>query len=53
MENEPIDITKEELMQMVIDDNYDKDIVKSVTSKRRGSKMVYVFTLQDGQVITV
>jgi hypothetical protein len=46
MENEPIDITKEELMQMVID-------VKSVTSKRRGSKMVYVFTLQDGQVITV
>ena len=54
MENEPIDITKDELMAMVMAGKYNPDIVKSVKSKCiRGGKIVYTFTLQDGQVITI
>lgn len=53
MENEPIDITTEELMEMVRNDSYDPAIVKSVTSKRKGGRGIFIFTLQDGQVITI
>ena len=53
MENEPIDITTEELMEMVRNDSYNPDVVKSVTSKRKGGRVVFIFTLQDGQVVTI
>lgn len=53
MENEPIDITTEELMEMVRTGNYDPDIVKSVVSKCKGGRGIFIFTLQDDQVITV
>lgn len=50
---ETISVTTEDLTEMIRTGNYDPAIVRSVTSKRKGQRIMWIFTLTDERKVTI